>query len=225
MTMRRLDPAIHSDDDEHFEPQRGLPEYLPEGEHILWQGSPHTAEIAKRVFHQNKICVYFLVLGVWSLISGVYDGSSAVQIGQVTLTVLGVGLLALVLLRWVAYATAKHSVYTLTNKRIVLAIGVALQIRLNLPLREVHAVNLKRYRRDFGDISIVLAPENKLSAAVLWPHLRPWRWSTPEPALRCLPDSERVAEKITQCLMADSAEQAGEMQLRPGASQLVPVSS
>ena len=36
-----------SHDDFKFEPVRGLPEALPEGEHILWQGSPVPGRLAR----------------------------------------------------------------------------------------------------------------------------------------------------------------------------------
>ena len=42
-----------------FEAQYGLPEALPEGEHILWQGAPDWKVLARRVFHTRKVAVYF----------------------------------------------------------------------------------------------------------------------------------------------------------------------
>ncbi|MEX0309059.1 MAG: hypothetical protein AB3N17_02320 [Tateyamaria sp.] len=36
---------------------------------------------------------------------------------------------------------------------------------------------------------------------MLWPHARPWRFGSTQPALRCIPDAERVAR-----ILADAAE-------------------
>ena len=41
-----------------FEAAYGLPEPLPKGESILWQGAPDLADLAVRVFHLKKIAVY-----------------------------------------------------------------------------------------------------------------------------------------------------------------------
>ena len=45
-----------------FEAQYGLPEKLPEGERILWQGAPDWQVIARRVFHVNKVAIYFALM-------------------------------------------------------------------------------------------------------------------------------------------------------------------
>ena len=36
-----------SHDDFHIEPVPGLPAELPDGEHIVWQGKPETAGVAR----------------------------------------------------------------------------------------------------------------------------------------------------------------------------------
>jgi hypothetical protein len=35
---------------------------------------------------------------------------------------------------------------------------------------------------------------------VLWPHVRPWHAKRPQPALRCIPDAERVARMIGEAV-------------------------
>ena len=41
------------------EPVKGLPELLPTGERMLWQGQPSWRALAIRVFHVRKIAIYF----------------------------------------------------------------------------------------------------------------------------------------------------------------------
>ena len=55
--------AIRHED--HFEPEHGLPERLPATEHKLWQGSPAWWPVARRVFHWNKIALYFGLILAW----------------------------------------------------------------------------------------------------------------------------------------------------------------
>ena len=45
-----------------FEPVRGLPEALPEGEEILWQGAPDWAGFAVHALHVRLVTAYFAVL-------------------------------------------------------------------------------------------------------------------------------------------------------------------
>ncbi|MFM7692363.1 MAG: hypothetical protein ACKPAC_23350, partial [Alphaproteobacteria bacterium] len=45
-----------------LEPIPGLPEALPEGEVLLWQGAPAWTEIAQRVFLIRWVMAYFLFL-------------------------------------------------------------------------------------------------------------------------------------------------------------------
>ena len=55
--------TVKSNGHEHeFEPAFGLPEPLPQGEHILWQGAPDFTDMAIRVFHLRKAAIYFAVL-------------------------------------------------------------------------------------------------------------------------------------------------------------------
>jgi len=44
-------------DDFAFDPVKGLPEHLPQGEVMLWQGSPHWQSLALRAFHIRKVAL------------------------------------------------------------------------------------------------------------------------------------------------------------------------
>ena len=43
----------------------GLPERLPEGETLLWQGRPSWRQLALRAFHVREIAIYFALLLAW----------------------------------------------------------------------------------------------------------------------------------------------------------------
>jgi len=52
-------------DDFNFEPVRGLPEKLPEGEHILWQGAPDVRALAREALGVRWVAGYFAILTIW----------------------------------------------------------------------------------------------------------------------------------------------------------------
>jgi hypothetical protein len=57
-----MNPNLHSSPEHEFEAQLGLPEKLPKGESILWQGSPDFKAVALRVFHMRALVIYFGIL-------------------------------------------------------------------------------------------------------------------------------------------------------------------
>ncbi|MCE8470521.1 PH domain-containing protein, partial [Rhodovulum sulfidophilum] len=57
-----------SDDDFAAEPIKGLPERLPEGEHILWQGRPDWWALARESLALFWVGGYFVVLFLWRMI-------------------------------------------------------------------------------------------------------------------------------------------------------------
>ncbi len=79
-TQRALDM---SHDDFSFEPRRGLPALLPEGERLLWQGSPRWQSLAVRAYQVRKVAVYFGILVAWRIAAGVNAGHSFATVGSV----------------------------------------------------------------------------------------------------------------------------------------------
>jgi hypothetical protein len=187
-------------DDVQVEPIRGLPELPPEGEHILWQGAPAAWTLALQALNMGWVAGYFALLAAWRGI--------AIGLGQgwalglkATVPYLAMGLVACVILGSIALILARTTVYTLTNRRVAMRIGAALTVTLNLPYTCVLAADLSLNKNGTGTIALDLTPGTKLSYLVCWPHVRPWRISDTQPALRCIPDAERVAG-----LLADAAQ-------------------
>lgn len=184
-----------------FEAQYGLPERLPAGERLLWQGAPAWRELARRAFHLDKLALYFgVILALRATVVVADGGSLATALHAVVvlapLFAIGLGLAAL--LAWLA---ARTTAYTLTDKRIVMRIGIVLSVTYNLPLRCIAGADLRRATGNngvSGDIALALLPGTRIAYLQLWPHARPWRVKEPEPMLRCLPDAERVANLLAQ---------------------------
>lgn len=183
------------------EPVRGLPGDLPEGETILWQGSPDWRTFARSALHTRWIAGYFAAMALFAIASGSMAGLVAMTVG---------GALCLALLALFAVMVARTTVYTITNRRVVLRVGVALNKCFNLPLKHIGAANLRPQAAGHGDISLVLAGKHRLGYAVLWPHVRPLRFSQPEPMLRALPDAAATAELLARACAAVTPNQRGE---------------
>lgn len=198
-SSRAMDPHVLR---EHGpEPVRGLPEYLPPGERLLWQGAPSWRALATSAFHARALAAYFAVLAVWRVASG--GGDAAALVGGAQL--LGFGLLPIGLLALFAWATQRSTVYTITDRRLVMRIGIALPITLNLPFAVIEAAALRQGPAGTGDVVLSLASEHRVPWLVLWPHARPWRLARAEPALRAIPDAAGVAQLLARALAADAA--------------------
>jgi hypothetical protein len=190
------------------EPIPGLPGKLPEGETILWQGAPAWWPLARRAYHVGEIAGYFVVLLAWSAMATYRDGGSAYDIGRAALLVIGLASVATGMLTVIAWGAARTSMYTITNRRVAMRIGIALPICFNLPFAQIEAAGLKLHADGSGDIPLALQGGQRIAYVVLWPHARPWRLSRSEPMLRAVPDARRVAQILGNALAASAGQPA-----------------
>ena len=181
-----------------FEAARGLPEALPADEKLLWQGSPDWRALARRAFHLRKLALYFAVL-VLLRAAFVFDdtGSTATAL-RATFGPLALAAVALGLIGLMAWLSARSTVYTLTDKRVVMRIGIVLTLTFNIPYKRIAAAGLHLDTGGRGDLPLALLPPDRIALLHLWPHARPWRVSRPEPMLRCVPDAAEVARLLAQ---------------------------
>lgn len=192
-----IDGNIKSNGHEHeFEAAYGLPEPLPTGEHILWQGAPDVYDLAVRVFHIRKVAIYFAVLvaarGVFLASSGASALTTVTGMlipAALAITALG----ALVILAWL---TARTTAYTLTDQRVVMRIGIVLTLTFNLPFKRIETAGLQLTPKGFGDIPLALSGGDRIGWLNLWPHTRAWHIAKPEPMLRCVPNAKAVATQL-----------------------------
>ena len=199
-------------------PPRGLPEQLPPGERLLWQGGPGWRMLARRAFHVRGIAIYFGVLLAWSAASSLAGGTPAGEAALFTAMMAPVALVPIVLLTLYAWLVGRSTTYTLTNRRVVIRLGLALPMTINLPFSQVEAASMRLNGDGTGDVCLRLHASNRLAYLVLWPHARPWRMARSEPMLRAVPDAERVGELLAEAL-ADSLAAS----LRPPQQAVTPV--
>jgi hypothetical protein len=195
-----------------FEAALGLPEPLPAGEKILWQGAPSWTAMAKHVFRLQWLTVYFAVIVVLQIASvSSSEGGLAEGWSSVALAVF-LALVGLLLVGLLAYWSATTTVYTLTNRRIVMRVGIVLTVTFNLPYKTLRSADLKLYKDGTGDIPMQIATGDKIAFFHLWPHVRPWRLAKPEPMMRCIPEAKQVAVLLTEAWMASTGLSSMEMQ-------------
>jgi hypothetical protein len=186
-------------DDFAVEPVRGLPERPPAGETILWQGRPDTWALAREALNLNWIIGYFALLVLWrvGVSSADYPFAEALT-HAIPFVVIGAVTAGLILL--IAWVQAKATVYTVTSARVAMRVGAALTVTLNLPYSRIEAADLDLRKSGTGTIAFRTAGETRLSYLVLWPHVRPWHARHTQPALRCIPEAEKVARMISEAV-------------------------
>ncbi|MEY2920606.1 MAG: hypothetical protein RL261_1911, partial [Pseudomonadota bacterium] len=171
-----------------FEPTPGLPERLPAGERMLWQGSPSWRALAVQAMHVRKVGVYFALLAAWDVYDKTQGGAHWLVALRGAAWLLVLGAAAIGVLSLLAWSQARSALYTITSQRVVLRFGVALPMAVNLPFRTVESAGIVRHSDGTADLPLLLAPGEQVSYFVTWPHVRPWRFFRVEPALRALPD-------------------------------------
>jgi len=184
------------------EPIRGLPGLLPPGEHIVWQGAPDWQRLARSAYSTRIVTAYFAALSAWALANALVTHGSFLGLEMTA----GLGAIGVVLLHVMAWLSARTTVYTLTNRRMVLRIGIAVPKCINLPLAMIGAVDLSLNADGTGDVPLVIAGPAKLGVLALWPHARPWKIVTPQPMLRAIPDAQNVAGLVAQACRAASPQ-------------------
>lgn len=183
-----------------------LPAGLPDGEVVLWQGAPDRKAVLRRALHARGAMAYFGLLSALSAGAALIDGRPLVS-ALPSVALIAASALAILLLGYGFSAlVARTTRYTITTRRVVMRIGIALPITLNVPFAIVRGAGLKRYPDGTGDIPLALGGPGRISYLHLWPHARPWRVSRPEPMLRGVPDCERVAAILARAVGALSAE-------------------
>ena len=201
------------------EPVPGLPENLPAGEHILWQGKPEAWGVVRHLMFAPYVAAYFATLSAWTCLATISAGEGAREASVAALWLLGLGSTALAILGAVAWAVQRTTVYTITNRRVVLRYGLALPMAVNIPFTEIEAAAVCSYTGGTGSISLRMLRSQGLAYVFMWPHVRPWRVWAPQPMLACVPDISTVSARLGQALVAASAGVVAHRPLPPSVAQ------
>lgn len=183
-----------------FEEIPGLPGKLPAGESILWRGAPSWRGLAWRAFHVREALFWFSAAFIVRTGLAIWHGNAVLSALRSELWIAPVCVLSCAILSGLALAAARTTIYTITDRRIVLRTGIALPTTINLPFAQISDAKLRLFDSGTGDISVSFTNRTRLAWLVLWPHIRPWRVSKPEPMLRSVPHAAQVANLLSQAL-------------------------
>ena len=152
--------ALETDGPKAFGDKMGTP---AADEKVLWKGRPALGLLARTAFHTHKLAFYFAMLFAIALASGRSEAAAVAA-------VLGTALLAILYL--LAWLSARSTLYILTDTRLIMRIGMAIETRINIPLKQITSANLRMRGKDHGDIAFELSGDRILGTALLWPHVR-----------------------------------------------------
>ena len=200
-----------SEDDFAVEPIEGLPELLPKGEVILWQGRPNWLRLTIESLNLWWVIGYFGLLAAWRFLS-VIDYMPFGTAISASIPFLFVAAFVGLLLCGVGYIQAKETLYTITNRRVVMRIGAALTLTLNLPFTKIDNAAVAKKRGGFGNIAFETSGDTKFSYFVLWPHARSWYFGKPQPTLKCIPDIEKVSSILGEAAKSRIIEKDNDTQ-------------
>lgn len=204
-----LSPDIPEHDGE---PVLGLPEALPKGETMLWQGRPEGRGFALRALGLRGVALYFgglmLLQGGW----GLAQGTAVADVGGGLMISAVIGLVCLGLLWAIGRAAARATVYTITDKRVVLRIGIALPMVINLPFSAIDSVARAAQPDGTEDVVLKILRPARVSWVALWPHVTLGSFLFARPVLRALPQEAGAAQLLARALAvsagANVAQQA-----------------
>lgn len=178
---------------------RGVPHPLPDGERLLWEGAPSMKAVATHVFHWRLVAVYFAgMLALWA-ISTEHEPGSEVYVAS---AVVRVALAAFVMLAalGLSRAVATTSWYAITTHRVVMRVGMAFPMSINIPFKLLESAGVGTFKDGTGQVTMTLQKGSRIAYIALWPHCRVFRVTHPEPVLRGLEEPQRVAQILSQAV-------------------------
>ena len=184
-----------------------LPADIPEGERVLWYGRPDWVSLARNAYRGDLVAAYFAALAVWNAVVDSEAGSMAAAVA--TGKTLALGAVCLGLLGLLAWLSARTTLYVVTSRRVVMKVGIALQIFFNIPYSQIASAALRTFNDGTGEIPLALAAGRRIAYMNLWPHARPFHIAKPQPALRSIPGAEDVAEILRQAMIAEAQTRLG----------------
>jgi hypothetical protein len=189
-----------------FEAVRGLPGDLPEGEKILWQGAPDWMRLSVEAFKIGWVGTYFVGLIAWRFVDRLRQGVDPVTSMTTAVAVIPLALIAISILCALAWVNSRSTVYTITDKRVVMRFGAALTKAINIPFKIIDSASADIKTNGAGTVAVRLAAPNKIPLLLLWPHRKPRTFAHPEPAFRSIKDAAICAPILSEALRVAHAQ-------------------
>ncbi|MEM1174234.1 MAG: photosynthetic complex putative assembly protein PuhB [Pseudomonadota bacterium] len=186
-----------------------MPEALPRGERVVWQGRPSLPGLLLGTFHLRKLAVYFSVLiaivfavqvrGGGTLSASAYDVS-----GYAVAALVAMGILTVL-----AFLVAKTTTYAVTSRRVVIQCGIAIPMTVSFPFSKIETADVRARGDGSGEIALLPEESNPILYVLLFPHVKPFSVFRARPVLRGIPDARKVGDLLAG-LMTEQLAGAGE---------------
>lgn len=176
----------------------GVEQPLPPGERVLWHGRPTVRAVALHVFHIRTLAAYFVAILVLRVVSTPSTGG----VGLSILAYSAYALVALLVFVLISAWVARSTVYAITERRVVLKIGMAMPMTISVPLSCIASADVREWSDGTGEIALALSGTDRFAYAVLWPHARPWQIRQPQPTLRGLTGPREVGALLCSAVAA-----------------------
>jgi hypothetical protein len=167
----------------------------------LWEGAPNARALARHLFFIRPLSAYLGAMMLWWVAVNRTQFNTETfwaTLGIQFLLVGGVIGGAWMLSRSIANGT----VYAITDRRIVMRFGVIFPLTINVPLHYVEGASAREFSDRTGQIAVQLTKKESIAWIVLFPHVRPFEFSQPQPLLRGLTDSVKVGEVLRAAVLA-----------------------
>jgi hypothetical protein len=177
-----------------------LPGPLPPGEALLWHGRPTAGALTRHLFRWRWVAAYFGALALWPISAALSTGAPLSEALLGLLAPLPLAVPTFALIAALGWAGARTTTYYVTDRRVILQIGVGLTKIVNIPLERIAHAEFREHADGSTDISLTV--RGRIAWFALWPHVRGLRFAHPQPMLRSLPDGRLAAGVLTDALMA-----------------------
>jgi Bacterial PH domain len=203
-----------------YEAVPGVPGVLPAGERLLWQGGPEWQSFFQRALPLRAVLGYFGLLAGWRFVSGLAETGSLQFAAVSAFWIVPLCLTVVTIMAAFSYATARTTIYTITDQRVIFRFGLAVPVAINVPFAKIATADLNVFFDGTGHIPLKIFGVDRFSFFLLWPHARGWQITHPQPMLKSVPDCAMVADILSAALAASQsgASAAVTVQERDGVS-------
>ncbi len=188
-----------------YEAVPGVPGILPAGERMLWQGGPEWHSFFQRALPLRAVLAYFGLLAGWRFVSGWSDTGSLQFAAVSAFWIVPLCLTVVILMAAFSYAVSRTTIYSITDKRVIMRFGLAVPVAINVPFSKIATADLNVFADGTGHIPLKIFGVDRFSFLVLWPHARGWQITHPQPMLKSVPDCAAVAEILAGALAASQS--------------------
>lgn len=179
----------------------GLREALPEDEHVIWQCSPGAVSIARHALFASWVAGYFAILALSAAVAVLRDGGSIAAAFSASWHLIAIGAVTTAALTAIGALIRRSTVYSITSKRVVMQVGMAVPLQLNLPFNKIASADIKLYADGSGDIALTPAEKLPVSYIHLWPHVRGLFVLNPRPALKSIENARDVSALLVKAML------------------------